>query len=109
MSENNRIIKVHIFGEEYPIKADFEDESEAEEYRQHVLEVARYVDQRMHEVAERSANRSPKNIAVLTALNLTDELLRIREEREIQLLSISQRADVLIERLDQRLHSAPSG
>ena len=109
MSENNRTIKVHIFGEDYPIKADFKDETEAEQYRQHVLEVARHVDKKMHEVAERSANRSPKNIAVLTALNLTDELLKMREEREAQLSSFCQRADVLIERLDQRLHSASTG
>jgi len=109
MSENNRIIKVHIFGEDYPIKGDFKVEAEAEEFRQHVLEVARYVDKRMHEIAERSANRSPKNIAVLTALNITDELLRLKKEREAQLSSICQRTDVLIDRLDERLTSASSG
>jgi cell division protein ZapA len=109
MSENNRIIKVHIFGEDYPIKGDFEDETEAERFRQHVLEVARYVDKRMHEIAERSANRSPKNIAVLTALNIADELLKLDKEKEAQLSSIYERTDVLIDRLDERLTSAPSG
>lgn len=109
MSENNRIIKVHIFGEDYPIRGEFEDDSSAEQFRRHVLEIAGFVDKKMHEVAEKSANRSPKNIAVLTALNITDELFKLREEREAQLSSICQRADVLVERLDERLTSAPSG
>ena len=109
MSENSRIIKVHIFGEDYPIKGDFEDQAEAEQFRQHVVNVARYVDKSMHEIAEKSANRSPKNIAVLVALNITDELLKLKEEREAQLSTISQRTDVLIERLDDRLPSASSG
>jgi cell division protein ZapA len=109
MSENNRIIKVHIFGEDYPIKSTFEDDAQAEQYRQHVLEVARYVDKRMHEVAERSANRSPKNIAVLTALNVTDELLKLRKEEEARFSSMCERADGLSERLNEKLTSAPSG
>ncbi len=109
MSENNRIIKVHIFGEDYPIKGDFEDEAQAEEYRELVLDIAKYVDQRMHDVAEKSSNRSPKNIAVLTALNITDELLRLRRENEELKSSVNQRAGHLASRLEERLSSSPSG
>lgn len=109
MSENNRIIKVHIFGEDYPIKGDFEDEAHAEEYRELVLDIAKYVDQRMHDVAEKSSNRSPKNIAVLTALNITDELLRLKRENEELKSSVNQKAGLLASRLEERLSSSPSG
>lgn len=109
MSENNRIIKVRIFGEEYPIKGDFNDDQEAEEYRQHVLKIARYVDEKMHEMAEKSVNRSPKNIAVLTVLNIADELFCLKRERESQLSNISEKADMLVDRIDSELHSAVSG
>ena len=109
MTDDNRIIKVHIFGEEYPIRSDIENDQEAEEYRRHVLEVARYVDQKMHEMAESSANRSPKNVAVLVALNVTDELLKLKKNNEDELSRISHQADNLIERLDEKLMSASSG
>ena len=109
MPDDNRVIKVHIFGEEYRIRSEFEDAHEAEEFRRHVLEVARYVDQKMREMAERSANRSPKNVAVLVALNVTDELLKLRKNNEDELSRISHQADSLIERLDEKLMSASSG
>jgi len=109
MSDDNRVIRVHIFGEEYPIRGDFDTPEEAEEFRQHVIEVARYVDQKMHEVAERSSNRSPKNVAVLAALNVTDELLKFRKERESQLSSLEEKADDLAGRLGEKLISASSG
>jgi cell division protein ZapA len=109
MSENDRIIRVHIFGEEYPVKGEFENDAEAEIFRKHVLEVARYVDKRMHEVSERSANRSPKNIAVLAALNIADELMKLKEENEAQISSFCQKADDLADLIDERLLSVSSG
>ena len=106
MSDDNRVIKVHIFGEDYPIRGDFDNDEDAEQFKQHVLEVARYVDQKMHEIAERSANRTPKNIAVLTVLNVADELLKLKREREGQLSDFRQLADSLADRIDEKLLSA---
>ena len=109
MSENNRVIKVNIFGEDYPIKGDFQSEAESEEYRLVVLKVAAYVDQKMREIAEKSANRSPKNIAVLTALNITDELLRLKRENEELKTSFREKVDTLANRLDEKLASSSPG
>jgi cell division protein ZapA len=108
MSDDNRVIKVHIFGEDYPIRGDFESGEDAEKFRQHVLDVARYVDQKMHEIAERSANRTPKNIAILTVLNIADELLKLKNEQEGELTNFRQIADSLADRLDEKLLSASS-
>jgi cell division protein ZapA len=110
MPDNNRIIKVHIFGEEYALRGgEYVDEAEAVRFRQHLMEVASFLDQKMHEMADRTSNRSPKNVAILAALNVSEELLRLKREREDQISSISSAADELVERLDQKLLSASSG
>ena len=69
MSDNQKteeVVKVTIFGEEYSIRGYADTE--------YILRVADYVDKKMREIALRSKNRAPHKIAVLTALNLADEL-----------------------------------
>ena len=65
-------IRVQIFGSEYRIASDADPE--------HIREVARYIDQKMREVANALSLRSISTIAVLTAVNLADELFKSREE-----------------------------
>lgn len=65
-------IRVQIFGSEYRIASDADPE--------HVREVARYIDRKMREVAHTLSLRSISTIAVLTAVNIADELFKIREE-----------------------------
>jgi cell division protein ZapA (FtsZ GTPase activity inhibitor) len=108
MEDDNRVIRVHIFGEEYPIKAEFGDDDQFQEYKRHVLEVARYVDQKMHEFAEKAANKSPKNVAVLVALNAADELIKLMKDREAEFSLFESRAGSLIDRLESHLQTASS-
>ena len=82
-------VRIQIFGAEYRIASDADPE--------HIREVARYIDQKMREVANVLSLRSVSIIAVLTAVNLADELFKIREEgRKIDQLArekASQLAD----------------
>jgi len=64
-------VHVHIFGTEYKIAAETGPD--------HTREVARYVDRKMREIANTLSLRSVAKIAVLTALNLADELLKEEE------------------------------
>ena len=64
-------VHVHIFGTEYKIAAETSPD--------HTREVARYVDRKMREIANVLSLRSVAKIAVLTALNLADELLKEQE------------------------------
>ena len=61
-------IRVQIFGSEYQIATEIDSE--------HTRQVARYVDSKMREIANALALRSVAQIAVLTAVNLADELLK---------------------------------
>lgn len=64
-------LRVNIFGTEYALKAD--------ENQEYVLEIAKYVDQKMREIDRSQAISSNLKIAILAALNIADELHQIRQ------------------------------
>lgn len=67
MSRQNRV-DVEIFGEHYKLRGDATPE--------HMVRVARYVDQTMRKVMQRNPRLSVHKAAVLSAINIADELLR---------------------------------
>lgn len=70
MNGERILTTVTIFGGEYRIKGPSDPE--------YVRSVARLVDERMREVAERQGIASPARVAILTLLNIADELERER-------------------------------
>ncbi len=73
-------VRVQIFGSEYRIDSETDPE--------HIRKVASYIDQKMREIASALALRTRSTVAVLTAVNLADELFKIEEEsRRIDRLS----------------------
>jgi cell division protein ZapA len=95
MEERKQSVKVNIFGEDYPIKGEADSG--------YILRVGKYVDLRMREVAERLSNKSPLRVAVLAAMNITDELFKEREDKEERLSDVEKRAQTLLEWLDTRV------
>ena len=65
-------VRVQIFGSEYRIASETDPE--------HIRKVASYIDQKMREIASALALRTRSTVAVLTAVNLADELFKIEEE-----------------------------
>jgi len=61
-------VKVHILNDEYIIKGKAEV--------RHIEKVAEYVDLQMKQIALKDPTLSPKSIAVLAAVNITDELFK---------------------------------
>jgi len=95
MEERKQSVKVNIFGEDYPIKGEADSG--------YILRVGKHVDLRMREVAERLSNKSPLRVAVLAAMNITDELFKEREDKEARLSDVEKRAQTLLEWLDTRV------
>jgi len=80
-------VRVQIFGSEYRIASETDPE--------HIRKVANYIDQKMREIASALALRTRSTVAVLTAVNLADELFKIEEEgRRIDRIS-REKADQL--------------
>jgi cell division protein ZapA len=79
-------VKVSIYGTEYPVKGDADPE--------YIEEVAGYVDTKMREVARSLTVKSTTKVAVMAALNITDELFNARrdlQEREEKLAAQIER------------------
>jgi cell division protein ZapA len=87
---------VEIFGRRFELRA-----SEAGE---RVEELARYVDRRMRELSEVSPHVDTARLAVLTALNIADELFREHEgEPDTRNELLRQKVEGLIAKLDEVL------
>lgn len=65
-------IKVEISGDTYLLKSDKNPE--------HVAAIAKYVNDKIRMFTIKSAVKSPTKIAVLAALNISEELLELREK-----------------------------
>lgn len=74
--DSNRV-RVRIYGQEYTIIGDKDEEE--------IRAVAGYVDERMHAIGKSSFMGSSVSLAVLSAVNITDELMT--ERKEIQALN----------------------
>jgi cell division protein ZapA len=85
MAETKPGIKVEIFGNEYRIKGQADAE--------YVRKVAAYVDEKMRQIAQMSATGAVSKIAILTAINIADELFRERLERQHAAEELSKRLE----------------
>lgn len=65
---------VEIYGQTYNVRGEGDPS--------YLTELARFVDSRMRSVASQVASNDPMRIAILAALNIADEYLRFRNERE---------------------------
>lgn len=70
-TKKNRVV-VDIYGEEYIIKGDATQE--------YITMIAKYVDKKMRQIANRDPRLSPTKVAVLVALNITDELSKLQSD-----------------------------
>jgi cell division protein ZapA len=87
--------KVEIFGQEYKIKGVGNP--------QYIHKIAGYVDKKMREIAHSSGIMSQSRIAILAALNITDELYQVREAREKAERELGLQAAKLGELLEEKI------
>jgi len=69
--------------------------------RRGLMEAALYLDARMREIRDSGKLSSVDKIAVMCALNLTDELLKLREHGAERSRAIDQRVLDLADRVDR--------
>ena len=67
-------VKVKIYGEDYYVRGSAPSD--------YIKKVAAYLDQKIAELSESHSHLSTTRMAVLAALNITDELFRLNEEYE---------------------------
>jgi cell division protein ZapA len=89
------LVEIKVFGQTYTVKTDAEED--------HIQEVARYVNEKMDEVLKKTRSVSTLNVAILTALNIADDLLKEKEKRVALLKEIEMKSKDLAEKIDLRL------
>ncbi len=70
MTTDRKSIKVKIFGSEYPLRGESED---------FTRRVASYVDEMINTIHNRIPEQPTLTVAVLSALNITEDLFKERE------------------------------
>jgi cell division protein ZapA len=87
-----RLVEIKVFGQTYTVKTDAEED--------YIQEVAKYVNEKMDEVLKKTKSVSTLNVAILTALNIADDLLREKEKRIAFLREVEAKSKDLGEKID---------
>jgi cell division protein ZapA len=91
MAEPRRV-DVEILGQRYAIRSDAPPD--------YVRQLVRYVETRVKEIRGDAPGQDPTKVLVLTALDIADELFRLREETGKGDIDITARLGALIKLLD---------
>lgn len=94
MAEKQRV-DIEILGQKYPIRSE-----EAPDY---VRQLASFVDRRAREIRGDAPGQDSVRVLALAALDITDELFRLRDERkeqEVDQKDVSARLGALRQLLD---------
>ena len=91
--EDNQI-KITIFGQEYSVKAPADPT--------YIKKIAEYVDAKMRDVQSGfSSTQSSNRIAILSAMNITDELFNAKKRGDSDNNEIEEKITSLIELIDE--------
>ena len=87
-------IKITIFGQEYSVKAPADPT--------YIIKIAEYVDTKMREVQSGfSSTQSSNRIAILSAMNITDELFNAKKQGDSDSNEVEEKITSLIELIDE--------
>lgn len=96
MSDESNQVSISIFGQEYSVKAPADPE--------YILKIAEYLDGKMREVQSGfTTTQSSTRIAILAAMNITDELFNSRQSGESEDTEVEQKITSLIELIDESI------
>jgi cell division protein ZapA len=95
MTESGKSVSVEIFGQRYPIRSSLDIE--------YVTRLASYVDGKIRAAGDSAPSGDPLRLAVLAALNIADELFRLRDSANAKDGTFAERTEELERLLDRVL------
>ena len=90
-----KVVHIEVHGQKYPIRTELDP--------QYVEELAQFVEARMALALRSSPSSDAVGLAILTALNITDEYFRARTALSNNSGSVTARAEELERMVDQAL------
>ena len=101
MALNPKVLKVKILGQDYVVRS-----SAGQKY---LNEVSAYVNEKMEEIMASGIDDSQQlRIAVLAAMNITDELLSFKKEKEKFVNKVEAKTRAITEFIDNRIEEIES-
>lgn len=92
------VVHVEVHGQKYPIRTELDP--------RYVEELAQFVEARMALALRSSPSSDAVGLAILTALNITDEYFRARAALTNSSVSVTARAEAIEKIVDQALQLA---
>lgn len=96
-----RVVHVEVNGQRYPIRSTLDPA--------YVQELATYVDRKLKVAYDAAPSTDTLGLAILAALNIADELFRVRDAQLLADGSVATRAGELERMVDQALSLADPG
>lgn len=94
--DQDNLVRVEIFGHEYMVKAPAD--------AQYIRDIADYVNRKMKEIMDGSdQSQSNIRIAILAAMNISDELFTLRKQLDDSHQQTDNRVGELIDIIDEAL------
>jgi cell division protein ZapA len=93
--DQTRVVHVEIHGQQYPIRSGLDPA--------YVSQLAAYVDEKMRAAAAETPAGDTLKLAVIAALNIADEVHRVRDDEQRRQARITTRAGELERMLDLAL------
>jgi cell division protein ZapA len=94
-----RVITVEIAGQRYPIRSTLD--------AGYVTELAAYVERKMRAASDAAPSSDGVGLAILVALNVADELFRVRDRQSVEGGRLNSRAMQLERIVDDALAQLP--
>lgn len=96
MSQTSEPIAVTILDREFRVSC-------APAEREALQSAAVHLDQQMRDLRERARGMSAESVAIMAALNLSDQVLKMRLELDQRREHVDSRLQTLVSRLDEQL------
>lgn len=102
MAGGTETVPVVILGKEYAVRCP-------EQERARLEQVARFLDERMREVRDSGAALGTDRVAVLTALNIANELFELQERQREEYEEVGARTSRMLEKVQRLLDEDRGG
>ncbi len=94
-----KTLEVEVFGHRFSLQGEGDDA--------YVQELAQYVDDQMRTLAKQTRTSTPAKLAILAAINITDQLFQQQRQGDSGEVEMERRAQLLLETIDQHLETHP--
>ncbi len=95
-----KTIEIEVFGHRFSLQGEGDEA--------YFHELAEYVDAQMRTLAKQTRTSTPTKLAILAAINVTDQLFQQQRNGDSGESEIERRAGLLVETIDEHLETHPS-